>query len=104
VLAAALEEGATPIQDAAVEHASVHRWPRRRPEAVPLADTIHIAVETVGKESATVDVGTNSPIAHLDEFGHALVRDDKTVGHVPAHPFLRNGDRRQRRGGRRDHR
>jgi HK97 gp10 family phage protein len=89
VLAAALEQGAEPIHAAAVERASVHRGPRRRPEAVPLAETIHIAVERVGKESATVGVGTNSKIAHLVEFGHELVRGDKTVGHVPAYPFLR---------------
>lgn len=90
VLAAALEQGAVPIHAAAVEHASVHRGPRRRPEAVPLAETIHIAVERVAKESAAVDVGTNSPVAHLVELGHDEVRGDKTVGHVPPHPFLRN--------------
>jgi HK97 gp10 family phage protein len=89
VLAAALEQGAEPIHAAAVERASIHRWPRRHPEAVPLAETIHIAVERIAKESATVDVGTNSKIAHLDEFGHALVRNDQTIGHVQAHPFLR---------------
>ena len=29
------------------------------------------------------------PYAHLVEYGHALVRNKKVVGHVPAHPFLR---------------
>lgn len=89
VLVAALEQGAEPIHAAAVENASVHRWPRRHPEAVPLAETIHVAVGHVGKESAAVVVGTNSSTAHLDEFGHEAVRGDHVVGHVPAHPFLR---------------
>lgn len=90
VLSAALQQGAEPIHAAAVEHASIHRGPRRRPEAVPLSETIRIEVAEVGKESARVNVGTNSPIAHLVEFGHDEVRGDKTFGHVQAYPFLRN--------------
>lgn len=35
-------------------------------------------------------VQATAPHAHLVEYGHAQVTPDgKTVGHVPAHPFLR---------------
>lgn len=34
-------------------------------------------------------VVATAPHAHLIEYGHVLVKDGKTVGHVPAHPFLR---------------
>lgn len=30
-----------------------------------------------------------APHAHLVEYGHALVRGGKTIGHVPANPFFR---------------
>src|ERR1043166_4675453 len=90
ILASALVEGAEPIKDAAQQRASIHRGPRRRPEAVPLADTIKTNVEKIGKDEASVDVGTKSPIAHLVEFGHAEVRGDTQIGIVPAYPFLRN--------------
>ena len=89
ILATALVAGAQPIKEDAQVRAAVHRWPRRRPEAVPLAETIKTEVKFVRPLSATVDVKTNDPKAHLVELGHALVRGDKTVGHVPAHPFLR---------------
>lgn len=32
-----------------------------------------------------------APHAHLVEYGHALVRGGKVIGHVPAHPFFRPG-------------
>ena len=36
-------------------------------------------------------VRATAPHAHLVEFGHAMVTTEGfTVGHVPAHPFLRN--------------
>lgn len=89
LLVAALEQGAVPIQAAAVERASIHRGPRRHPEAVSLAESIHIAVGRVGAESARVDVGTSIPTAHLVEFGHHEVRGDRIVGEVQPYPFLR---------------
>jgi HK97 gp10 family phage protein len=95
ILATALVDGAEPIKEDAQAAASIHRGPRRRPEAVPLAETIRTDVEQMGKESARVAVGTNSPIAHLREFGHAQVaggalgQGGHVIGHVPAYPFLR---------------
>lgn len=89
ILATALVEGATPIQEDAATRAAMHRGPRRRPEAIPLAETIRTRVVHLGAGDATVHVGTNSPIAHLVEFGHAEVRGDHQIGTVPAYPFLR---------------
>lgn len=89
LLAEALIDGAAPIAEAARATASIHRGPRRRPEAVPLAETIYTTVERMSATAAAVDVGTKSPIAHLVEFGHAEVRGDHQVGTVPAYPFLR---------------
>jgi HK97 gp10 family phage protein len=89
ILATALVAGAAPIRDDAATRAEIHRGPRRRPEAVPLAETIRTTVERMGAIEADVHVGTNSPIAHLVEFGHAEVRSHHQVGTVPAYPFLR---------------
>ncbi len=33
--------------------------------------------------------GAMAPHAHLLEYGHALVRNGKVYGHVPAHPFVK---------------
>lgn len=39
-------------------------------------------------------VQATAPHAHLVEFGHAMVtHDDRVVGHVPAHSFLRKAKR-----------
>lgn len=89
VLAEALIDGAEPIAEAARAAASVHRGPRRRPEAVPLAETIKTTVARMGASEAKVNTGTNSPVAHLVEYGHAEVRGEHQVGTVPAYPFLR---------------
>ena len=45
-----------------------------------------------GQKSVSYKVsagGIKAPHAHLVEFGHRLVVNDKVVGDVPAHPFLR---------------
>jgi len=89
ILATALVQGALPIRDDAVTRASVRRWPRRRPEKPPLAETIRTTIERIGREEAVVDVGSSSSIAHLVELGHELVRGNRVVGHVAAYPFLR---------------
>lgn len=44
-----------------------------------------------GKTHATAFAAVDrkkAPHAHLIEFGHALVKDGKTIGTVPAYPFL----------------
>lgn len=112
LLAESLIAGAVPLRDVAQARARLRRGPRRRPESVPLADTIRIFWnEEVRGWRASVDVGTKSPIAHLREFGHRMVIGGKLgrrhlitrgpnkgqmsqgggriVGQVPAYPFLR---------------
>jgi len=101
VMETALIAGATPIRDAAQVRARIHRGPRRRPEALALADTIKIQVRERAGWQAAVVVGTKQPTAHLVEFGHRLVvggrlqgrgrtgTGGRVVGQVPAYPFLR---------------
>lgn len=96
VLETALIAGATPMRDDAAMRARIRRGPRRRPEALALADSITITVRERAGWQAAVDVGTNSPIAHLREFGHRMVVGGKRrggggriIGQVPAYPFLR---------------
>lgn len=89
ILATALVAGAAPIRDDAAARAAIHRGPRRRPESIPLAETIHTRVVRMQAAEAEANVETKSPIAHLVEFGHAEVRGDHQIGTVPAYPFLR---------------
>ena len=110
VMETALIAGATPIRDAAIMRARIHRGPRRRPEALALADTIKIQVRERAGWRAAVVVGTKQPTAHLVEFGHRLVvggrlgrrralksgprkgeitGGGRVIGQVPAYPFLR---------------
>jgi len=94
ILVAALVDGAAPIRDAAGALVR-HRGPRRRPETVPLADSIQTFPGKRDALHAVVEVGTKKPTAHLVEFGHRMVVGGKlgsggrVVGQVPAYPFLR---------------
>jgi len=94
ILVEALVDGAVPIRDTAGARVR-HRGPRRRPETVPLADSIQIFPGERDALHAVVEVGTKKPTAHFVEFGHRMVVGGKlgsggrVVGQVPAYPFLR---------------
>lgn len=73
ILESALIAGADPVRADAARRARQRRGPRRRPEAVQLADTIKIFPGKNDATHAEVDVGTRDPKAHLVEFGHRIV-------------------------------
>jgi hypothetical protein len=110
VMETTLIAGATPIKNDAAARARIRRGPRRRPETIPLADTIRIEVRERSGLNAAVEVLTTSRIAQLREFGHRMVVGGKlgrrrvlqsgpnkgetvgggrVIGQVPAYPFMR---------------
>ena len=89
----ALLAGAKPIQAAAEQNAPIGgagRWPRRRPNAKPLRDSI-VTRASKQKRADVVRVFSTNPAASAIELGHDIVRNGKVVGHAGPHPFMRRG-------------
>ncbi|GAB6171996.1 hypothetical protein JCM15765_14740 [Paradesulfitobacterium aromaticivorans] len=78
----------------AVVRKSGLRLGRRMREDTPTGPTGNLKASIKTRftpDQLSADVGPThgkGSHAHLVEFGHALVKNGKTIGHVPAHPFI----------------